>query len=62
MMVGAVAFALTPPRRKAALGSVQPDGSVRRAAPSTKAKTPRSGGSFMHRMEERWDRRRDDGY
>lgn len=61
VMVGAVAFALTPPRRKAALGTVQPDGSVRRATP-TKSKAPRSGGSFMHRIEERWDRRRDDGY
>jgi hypothetical protein len=63
VMVGAVAFALTPPRRKANLGSVQPDGSVRRAtAAKSKAKTQRSGGSFMHRMEERWDRRRDGGY
>ena len=62
LMVGAVAFALTPPRRKAALGTVQPDGSVRRATPTTKSKAPKSAGSFMHRMEERWDRRRDDGY
>lgn len=62
VMVGAVAFALTPPRRKAALGTVQPDGSVRRPQQPTKSKTTRSGGSFMHRIEERWDRRRDDGY
>ena len=62
LMVGAVAFALTPPRRKAALGTVQPDGSVRRATPAPKAKAPKSAGSFMHRIEERWDRRRDDGY
>jgi hypothetical protein len=61
VMVGAVAFALTPPRRKAALGTVQPDGTVRPSAP-TKAKAPKSTGSFMHRIEERWDRRRDDGY
>ena len=58
VMVAAVAFALTPPRRKGRLGTVQPDGSVRRAAPQPKPKT--SGGSFMHRLEERWDRRRDD--
>jgi Protein of unknown function (DUF3040) len=60
LMVGAAAFALTPPRRRAALAAVQPDGSVRRAAPA-KAKRQKSG-SFMHRMEERWDRRRDQGF
>ena len=70
LMVAAVAFALTPPRRgKTVLGAVQPDGSVLRAAPGGKsgqpargAKAPKSHGSFMHRMEERWDRRRDSGY
>ncbi len=61
VMVAAVAFALTPPRRKAALGTVQPDGTVRRSTPA-KPRTTRSGGSFMNRIEERWDRRRDDGY
>ena len=68
VMVAAVAFALTPPRRgKAALGAVQPDGSVRRPAsrPSAGTKAGRSRrttGSFMNRMEERWDRRKDSGY
>ena len=65
VMVGAVAFALTPPRRKAALGTVQPDGSVRRSTTgraTSKPRSSRSGGSFMHRMEERWDKRRDGGY
>jgi hypothetical protein len=68
VMVGAVAFALTPPRRKAALGTVQPDGSVRRSTPgksssrSKSSKSSKTGGSFMNRMEERWDKRRDDGY
>ncbi len=65
VMVGAVAFALTPPRRKNALGTVQPDGTVRRATPgrsASKSKPSKSGGSFMHRIEERWDKRRDDGY
>lgn len=58
IMVAAVAFALTPPRRRAKLGAVQADGSVRKptAAPRPKSK---SSGSFMHRLEERWDRRRD---
>ena len=66
VMVGAVAFALTPPRRKSALGTVQPDGETSaRATPGkspSKPRSSRSGGSFMNRMEERWDKRRDDGY
>jgi hypothetical protein len=65
VMVGAVAFAVTPPRRRTALGMVQPDGSVRRATPGkspNKSKSSKSGGSFMNRMEERWDKRRDDGF
>ena len=69
VMVAAVAFALTPPRRgKATLGAVQPDGTVRRAVPRPKAspgkgaKSRRTSGSFMDRMEERWDRRKDGGY
>ncbi len=61
LMVGAVAYALTPPRRKANLGTVQPDGSVRRPVSTSKPKSPRSS-SFMHRMEERWDKRRDGDY
>ena len=59
IMVAAVAFAVTPPRRKAALGTVQPDGSVRRSAPA-RPKQGKPSGSFMNRLEERWDRRRDD--
>lgn len=62
LMVAAVAFALTPPRRsKAALGSVQSDGSIRRAAarPEARIARPKAGGSFMQRLEQRWDRRRD---
>jgi hypothetical protein len=65
VMVGAVAFALTPPRRKNALGTVQPDGTVRPATPGkspSKSRSSKSGGSFMNRIEERWDKRRDDGY
>jgi hypothetical protein len=59
IMVAAVAFAVTPPRRKAALGTVQPDGSVRRAT-AGRPKQGKTTGSFMNRLEERWDRRRDD--
>ena len=61
IMVAAVAYAVTPPRRKTKLGTVQADGTVRRATPAGKPKPPKTG-SFLHRMEERWDRRRDDGY
>jgi hypothetical protein len=72
VMVAAVVFALTPPRRaKMALGAVQPDGTVRRKArgggmraargPSGRS-TRGSGGheSFMQKLEHRWDRRRGD--
>ncbi len=59
LMVAAVAFAATPPRRaKASLGSVQHDGTIRPAAGRPKAK--RTSASFMQRLEERWDRRRDE--
>jgi hypothetical protein len=60
VMVAAVAFALTPPRRRARLGVAQPDGTVRKPQSAPRA-TPRAkgSGSFMHRLEERWDRRRD---
>ena len=60
LMVAAVAFALTPPRRRARLGVIAPDGTVRKPA-SAPRPTPRakSSGSFMHRLEQRWDRRRD---
>jgi hypothetical protein len=59
VMVASVAFALTPPRRRAQLGTVQPDGSVRRPTAATR-KGSKASGSFMHRLEERWDRRRDE--
>jgi hypothetical protein len=66
VMVAAVVFALTPPRRaKIALGAVQPDGSVRRPTGRSKgrsrgAKAGRGQESFMQRLEHRWDRRRGD--
>ncbi|TQJ50425.1 DUF3040 domain-containing protein [Phycicoccus sp. SLBN-51] len=73
VMVAAVVFALTPPRRaKMALGSVQPDGSVRRkargggmrAARGPAGRSSRGSGShesFMQKLEHRWDRRRGGG-
>ncbi|HEY7717767.1 MAG TPA: DUF3040 domain-containing protein [Pedococcus sp.] len=61
VIVASVVFAVTPPRRAAKLGSVQPDGSVRRPTPAAKARKTgsRSGATFMQRLEHRWERRRD---
>ena len=73
LMVGGVAYAITPAQApKVGLRAVAPDGSVRTRAPASgsgKARQPkaskRSGkGSksnkqpFLRRIEERWDRRR----
>jgi len=75
LMVGGVAYAITPARApKAALGAVAQDGSVRAHMPVGRsgkvrqsrrsrqsAKGPKSTKqSFMRRIEERWDRRRQD--
>ena len=59
VLVASAAFALTPQRRRARLGSVQSDGTIRRANPAQRTRSAR-GGSFMERMEQRWDRRHDD--
>lgn len=42
------------------LGVVRQDGSVRKQHPSKKSRQNRSG-SFMERMEQQWDRRREQG-
>lgn len=75
LMVGGVAYAITPAKApKAGLGAVGPDGSVRAHQPAARsgrlrqtdrrrpsAKGPGSTkGSFMSRIEERWNRRRND--
>jgi hypothetical protein len=76
LMVGGAAYAVTPPRTpRPTLGAVGHDGTVRAHAPakstgtksnrkSKSAKPRQSGGSagFMQRMEQRWDKRRGDGY
>ena len=53
VMFGSVAYGFAPPRsrRPGPQGVVQGDGSVRKS---------RKGGSFMSRLEQRWDRRRDE--
>jgi len=75
LMVGGVAFAITPAKApKAGLGAVAKDGSVRAHAPAGRSgKVGQSGTSrqsgkgpkpakqtFLRRLEERWDRRRND--
>jgi hypothetical protein len=59
LMIATGAFALTPPRRAGATGPVGAVGADGR----TKARRPakQRGGSFMGRMEQRWERRRDEG-
>lgn len=60
VMFGGVVYAFSKPRSGPAggpIGSVGPDGRVSRPA-----KKSRSGKQdFMRRLEERWDRRRDEG-
>jgi hypothetical protein len=69
LMVGGVVYAITPAKApKVNLGAVAPDGSVRtHSSTSRTGKSRRSGKgtkaskqSLMHRLEERWDRRRND--
>ncbi len=60
VMFGAVAFAFAAPRTRqdGPQGTVAPDGTVRRPA---RGRSASSKQGFMARLEERWDRRRDDG-
>ncbi len=62
LMVAGGAYAFTP-TKKTVLGAVGEDGSVRKVAASRKgAKTSAKGASFMQRLEDRWDRRRNNGW
>ena len=75
LMVGGVAFAITPAKApKAGLGAVAQDGSVRAHTPAGHSGRFRHSGTsrhsgkgpkpskqtFMRRIEDRWDRRRND--
>ncbi|MFG6277650.1 DUF3040 domain-containing protein [Microbacterium sp. 5K110] len=51
LMVGGVVFAVTPTRNSSRVSTAPP------SAPSRGSRA--SGGSFMDRMNERWDRRND---
>jgi hypothetical protein len=73
LMVAGVAYAITPPKGpKANLGAVTEDGTVRPHAPAGrfgKMRKPAKGTKgtnatkqpFLRRLEDRWDRRRDEG-
>ena len=73
LMVAGVAYAITPPKGpQANLGAVTEDGTVRPHAPAgrfSKTRTPAKGTKgtnttrqpFLRRLEDRWDRRRDEG-
>lgn len=58
VMVAAVAFALTPPRR-GKLAVVRGDGSM---GPATSGRKQKSGSGFMDKLDDRWDRRGRDGW
>ena len=74
LMVSGVAYAISPPK-KVKLGAVAEDGSVRTHTPEGHFGKLRQAGkqpqaskrpnatkqTFMRRLEERWDRRRQDG-
>lgn len=61
VMVAAVAFALTPPRRggKGKLAVVKDDGTT---GPTSSARKQKSGSGFMDKLDDRWDRRHHDGW
>ena len=60
VMVAAVAYALTPPRRGGGkLAVVREDGSKGPAATGRKQK---SGSGFMDKLDDRWDRRGRDNW
>jgi hypothetical protein len=69
LMVSGVAFAISPPRSpKVRLGAVSEDGSVHPHEPdgrlgkmrkNKKPNAPKQ--TFLRRLEDRWDRRREDG-
>lgn len=64
VIVASVAFAVTPGPSgpSSGLGVVDTDGKVKRSRPRRSRKTgPAGKGTFMQRMEQRWDHRRQQG-
>jgi hypothetical protein len=62
LMIGGAVYAITPPKTRAPLGAVAADGTVRPSSASGKkrGRPAKSGQTFMQRLEDRWDRRRND--
>ena len=56
LMFVLVVLAFTPPRRQGPVGTVQPDGAVHRPAARQQ-----KGKGFVAKLEDRWERRRDEG-
>jgi len=69
LMVGGVAYAISPPKvPKVKLGAVTEDGTVRPHEPESRfgkqrknKKASANKQPFLRRIEDRWDRRRDNG-
>ncbi len=73
-MVAGAWLAVTPARRKGPVGAVAADGTTQpRPAPAAgkgaaaeesggRKRAGRGSGSFMHRIEQRWERRRGGGW
>lgn len=57
VMVAGIAYAITP--RRGRLGTVTEDGTVQ-PVPRSRARGAKPSGTFMERMEQRWERRRRD--
>lgn len=57
-MLAGTAYAVSSQRRSGPVGVVGASGAVR--APSGNRRKSKRGGSFMQRLEERWDRRQND--
>ena len=58
MMLGGTVYAVSSQRKAGPVGVVGPGGAVR--ASTNSKKRAKSGGTFMQRLEARWDRRRDE--
>ncbi|MEO3939127.1 DUF3040 domain-containing protein [Dermatophilaceae bacterium Soc4.6] len=61
LMVAGGAYAFTP-TRKAVVGAVGADGTVRKTAAGGKNRAGAGRQGFMQRIEARWDRRRNDSW
>lgn len=62
VMVATAGYALWPTSRRPRLATVNPDGTTGPARSGARTKGARRDSSFMQRMEDRWDRRRDDNW